>query len=184
MASRQGITTDDADGSAVAADENDPGLTRAQRIAAFRQRNLDGISNPGIRKTTLKAVHLLGTHEIAALFGDITAGLAFLVSGSAFETSSGLISSCYNQHGKSLLHLDLKPGNVLLTYDAASLTLVQESKVSQRQVELTIEFSPRAMLSDFGASKDMIQQSTNARTGITGTCVDLLKWVGDMLIDM
>ncbi|KAA1467177.1 kinase-like protein [Dentipellis sp. KUC8613] len=77
-----------------------------------------------------KAVHLLSAEEVKALFGDIVEGLAFL-------------------HDKSILHLDLKPGNVLLTWDEGKLV-------------------PRAMLSDFGTSRDMIH-STRARSGNTGT---------------
>jgi hypothetical protein len=52
-------------------------MTKAQRIAAFRARNRN---ESWKRLSTLKAVHLLSTEEILSLFGDVTAGLAFLVS--------------------------------------------------------------------------------------------------------
>ncbi|ETW76102.1 hypothetical protein HETIRDRAFT_53797 [Heterobasidion irregulare TC 32-1] len=77
-----------------------------------------------------KAVHLFSAEEVRGLFSDVVEGLAFL-------------------HDKSILHLDLKPGNVLLTWDEGKLI-------------------PRAMLSDFGTSRDMIH-STRARSGNTGT---------------
>ncbi|KAH7907633.1 kinase-like protein [Hygrophoropsis aurantiaca] len=77
-----------------------------------------------------KAVHLLSAEEVRSLFADVTEGLGFL-------------------HDKAILHLDLKPGNVLLTWDEGELI-------------------PRAMLSDFGTSRDMLQ-SNRARSGNTGT---------------
>ncbi|KAI8986914.1 kinase-like protein [Trametes punicea] len=76
-----------------------------------------------------KAVHLLSAEEVHGLFGDVVSGLAFL-------------------HDNSILHLDLKPGNVLLTWDEGRLV-------------------PRAMLSDFGTSQDMLNART--RSGNTGT---------------
>ncbi|TBU28501.1 kinase-like protein [Dichomitus squalens] len=76
-----------------------------------------------------KAVHLLSAEEVHDLFEDVVTGLAFL-------------------HEKSILHLDLKPGNVLLTWDEGRLV-------------------PRAMLSDFGTSQDMLNART--RSGNTGT---------------
>ncbi|RDB27537.1 putative serine/threonine-protein kinase iksA [Hypsizygus marmoreus] len=77
-----------------------------------------------------KAVHLLSAEEVKSLFQDVVEGLAFL-------------------HNKSILHLDLKPGNVLLTWDDGKLI-------------------PRAMLSDFGTSRDMLHNS-RTRSGNTGT---------------
>ncbi|TFK41747.1 kinase-like domain-containing protein [Crucibulum laeve] len=76
------------------------------------------------------AVHLLSAEEMKSLFKDVVEGLAFL-------------------HDKSILHLDLKPGNVLLTWDEGKLI-------------------PRAMLSDFGTSRDMVS-SSRTRSGNTGT---------------
>ncbi|KAJ7509442.1 kinase-like protein [Mycena galericulata] len=105
--------------------DNTPGpdqLSRSARIRAFR----DGQSQP----ETWTAVHLLSAEEVKSLFRDVVEGLAFL-------------------HDKSILHLDLKPGNVLLTYDEGKLI-------------------PRAMLSDFGTSRDMLQ-SSRSRSGNTGT---------------
>ncbi|EIN08699.1 kinase-like protein [Punctularia strigosozonata HHB-11173 SS5] len=78
---------------------------------------------------TWRAVHLLSAEETRSLFGDMVEGLSFL-------------------HDKSILHLDLKPGNVLLTWDDGKLI-------------------PRAMLSDFGTSRDMVTSSL--RSGNTGT---------------
>ncbi|KAF5383058.1 hypothetical protein D9615_004945 [Tricholomella constricta] len=116
--------------------------SRSARIRAFRQfqhaspaererirREMEGARERG-RSTTLKAVHLLGADEVKSLFQDVVGGLEFL-------------------HNKSILHLDLKPGNVLLTWDEGKLI-------------------PRAMLSDFGTSRDMLQSSRN-RSGNTGT---------------
>jgi len=75
------------------------------------------------------AVHLLSAEEVKALFTDVVGGLAFL-------------------HDRSILHLDLKPGNVLLTWEQGKLI-------------------PKAMLSDFGTSQDML--NSRARSGNTGT---------------
>ncbi|TCD62719.1 putative serine/threonine-protein kinase iks1 [Steccherinum ochraceum] len=82
-------------------------------------------NNPG----TWLAVHLLSAEEAKALFSDVVSGLAFL-------------------HDRSILHLDLKPGNVLLTWEQGKLV-------------------PTAMLSDFGTSQDML--NSRARSGNTGT---------------
>ncbi|KAG5636247.1 hypothetical protein H0H81_008650 [Sphagnurus paluster] len=116
--------------------------SRSARIRAFRQfqhaspaererirHQMQGARAKG-RATTLKAVHLLSAEEVKSLFEDVVAGLGFL-------------------HNKSILHLDLKPGNVLLTWDEGKLI-------------------PRAMLSDFGTSRDMLQ-SSRSRSGNTGT---------------
>ncbi|KAK7451000.1 putative serine/threonine-protein kinase iks1 [Stygiomarasmius scandens] len=88
-------------------------------------------------RTTWKPIHLLSPSEIRSLFGDIVEGLAFL-------------------HHKSILHLDLKPGNVLLTWDD------YDSRPSGCGPV------PRAMLSDFGTSRDMMTYGVG-RTGNTGT---------------
>lgn len=76
-------------------------------------------------------VHLLSAEEVKSLFQDVVQGLSFL-------------------HNKSILHLDLKPGNVLLTWDDGRMI-------------------PRAMLSDFGTSRDMINSGKAQRSGNTGT---------------
>lgn len=122
-------------------------LSRSARIRAFRQlqrappeererlrREMSySNSSPGnsndARTGNWVAVHLLSAEEVKGLFSDVVEGLAFL-------------------HDKSILHLDLKPGNVLLTWDEGRLI-------------------PRAMLSDFGTSQDML--NSRARSGNTGT---------------
>ncbi|KAI0795439.1 kinase-like domain-containing protein [Abortiporus biennis] len=120
-------------------------ISRGARIRAFRalQRaapeererlrremaiNANGVRS-GHRNGNWKAVHLLSAEEVKSLFSDVVEGLAFL-------------------HDHSILHLDLKPGNVLLTWDGGRLI-------------------PRAMLSDFGTSQDMLNSRT--RSGNTGT---------------
>ncbi|KAF9459711.1 kinase-like domain-containing protein [Collybia nuda] len=117
------------------------GHSRSARISAFRamqratpaerermKRELEGARARGQQSWT--AVHLLSAEEVKSLFKDVVEGLAFL-------------------HNKSILHLDLKPGNVLLTWDEGKLI-------------------PRAMLSDFGTSRDMVHNS-RIRSGNTGT---------------
>ncbi|RPD65593.1 kinase-like protein [Lentinus tigrinus ALCF2SS1-7] len=126
----------------------DQPYSRNARIRAFRalqrappeererlrhELGLNGNDGPsqGSRKAPgeWKPVHLFSAEEVHDLFQDVVAGLAFL-------------------HDKSILHLDLKPGNVLLTWDEGRLV-------------------PRAMLSDFGTSQDMLNART--RSGNTGT---------------
>ncbi|KAI0635230.1 kinase-like protein [Trametes polyzona] len=103
-----------------------------ERERLRREMGLNGNgaqTREGRRTPDWKAVHLLSAEEVQGLFSDVVAGLAFL-------------------HEKSILHLDLKPGNVLLTWDEGRLI-------------------PRAMLSDFGTSQDMLNART--RSGNTGT---------------
>ncbi|KAL7284149.1 hypothetical protein ACG7TL_001430 [Trametes sanguinea] len=109
-------------------------LHRAPPEERERLRHELGLGGPQLRDSRRapadwKAVHLLSAEEVHGLFGDVVSGLAFL-------------------HDKSILHLDLKPGNVLLTWDEGKLV-------------------PRAMLSDFGTSQDMLNART--RSGNTGT---------------
>lgn len=132
-------TTEDEDGQ--------PDIhSRSARIRAFRayqkaspeekehmkreMNEASGVRGSGGTGQSWKAVHLLGAEEVKSLFSDVVEGLAFL-------------------HEKSILHLDLKPGNVLLTWDEGKLI-------------------PRAMLSDFGTSRDMMHTS-RVRSGNTGT---------------
>ncbi|KAJ9116384.1 hypothetical protein QFC22_004825 [Naganishia vaughanmartiniae] len=82
------------------------------------------------KKSDARAVMLLGTGEIASLFGDVVNGLHYL-------------------HSNGILHLDLKCSNVLL---------------HNREGELI----PRAMISDFGTSEEMLHRNRD-RTGHTGT---------------
>jgi hypothetical protein len=122
--------------------------SRSARIRAFRaqqQAHKQNISRPSRPSASLKAVHLLSAEEIKSLFHDVTSGLAFLVRVPSHKRSAILTIP---KHEKSILHLDLKPGNVLLTWDEGKLI-------------------PRAMLSDFGTSQDMLNSRT--RSGNTGT---------------
>ncbi|TRM68347.1 kinase-like domain-containing protein [Schizophyllum amplum] len=118
-------------------------MSRAARIKAFRafqrappeereriQARM-GMGDRRRREAAWKAIHLLSAEEVKSLFGDVVEGLGFL-------------------HAKSILHLDLKPGNVLLTWDVGRII-------------------PRAMLSDFGTSRDMLNASSLSRSGNTGT---------------
>ncbi|KAH8984945.1 kinase-like protein [Lactarius akahatsu] len=111
--------------------------SRSARIRAFRAMQRAAPSEKSALRAKLSnnghswtAVHLLSTEEVLGIFGGVAAGLGFL-------------------HDKSILHLDLKPGNVLLTWDEGALI-------------------PRAMLSDFGTSRDMLQMP-RVRSGNTGT---------------
>ncbi|KAH9059610.1 kinase-like protein [Lactarius vividus] len=113
--------------------------SRSARIRAFRAMQRAAPSEKSALRAKLSnnghawtAVHLLSADEVLGIFGGVAAGLGFL-------------------HDKSILHLDLKPGNVLLTWDEGALI-------------------PRAMLSDFGTSRDMLQMP-RARSGNTGTSV-------------
>ncbi|KAG6840398.1 hypothetical protein C0991_006932 [Blastosporella zonata] len=87
--------------------------SRSARIRAFRQfqhaspderdriqREMAGAR--GSKRQSWKAVHLFSAEEVKCLFQDVAVGLDFL-------------------HNKSILHLDLKPGNVLLTWDEGKL---------------------------------------------------------------
>ncbi|EEB90738.1 hypothetical protein MPER_11017, partial [Moniliophthora perniciosa FA553] len=86
--------------------------SRAARIRAFRafqkaspeekERMRRMGAGGGSGSGTWSAVHLLSADEVKSLFKDVVEGLAFL-------------------HNKSILHLDLKPGNVLLTWDEGRL---------------------------------------------------------------
>ncbi|KAG7446714.1 kinase-like protein [Guyanagaster necrorhizus] len=106
--------------------------SRSARIRAYRafqhaspeekeqlRQHMNGQARQGTQTWT--AVHLLSPEEVKSIFTDVVEGLSFL-------------------HDKSILHLDLKPGNVLLTWDEGKLI-------------------PRAMLSDFGTSRDMVNTS-------------------------
>jgi serine/threonine protein kinase len=77
---------------------------------------------------TWTAVHLLSPEEVLGIFGGVAAGLGFLVrllSSSVFDDINSFYSGM--QHDKSILHLDLKPGNVLLTWDEGTLMSVYSS---------------------------------------------------------
>jgi len=83
--------------------------SRSARIRAFRAMQRAAPSEKQALRAKLNnnghtwtAVHLLSAEEVLSIFGGIAAGLGFL-------------------HDKSILHLDLKPGNVLLTWDEVTL---------------------------------------------------------------
>ncbi|EJD43284.1 kinase-like protein [Auricularia subglabra TFB-10046 SS5] len=103
---------------------NDADTSREARIARHRARTASSKS---------RAVHFLSAEEVRSLFTDVASGLGFL-------------------HERAILHLDLKPGNVLLTFEDGRLI-------------------PRALLSDFGTALDSLSStaSQRERTGNTGT---------------
>ena len=70
-------------------------------------------------------MHLMSAEEVKSLFGDIVEGLAFLVSFLVSLYPSSHLTLLLCQHDKSILHLDLKPGNVLLTWDDDRLMYVR-----------------------------------------------------------
>ncbi|KAJ4477160.1 kinase-like domain-containing protein [Lentinula aciculospora] len=104
-----------------------------ERIRKELQFQQSQSTNATGEQQTWTPVHLLSAEEVHSLFRDVVEGLAFL-------------------HDKSILHLDLKPGNVLLTWDDGGEKMI-----------------PRAMLSDFGTSRDMLASSLSNRSGNTGT---------------
>ncbi|WFD30241.1 putative serine/threonine-protein kinase iks1 [Malassezia sp. CBS 17886] len=126
---------DAGDAATPTREHGHPGMRdrHVQRLKAeFRQRRAS-ISRPG-RSLDLGShvgVHLLREDEIVLLLRDVTRGLAFL-------------------HGRGVLHLDIKPGNVLLHWDDDALL-------------------PTAMLSDFGSSLSLEASWARRRTGHTGT---------------
>lgn len=81
--------------------------------------------------STRTGIHFLREEEIIQLMIDVTQGLEFL-------------------HNRGVLHLDLKPGNVLLHWDDDALL-------------------PKALLSDFGSSHPVHENWVRKRTGHTGT---------------
>ena len=108
--------------------------SRSARIRAFRAfQRAGGAEGEREREREKKkrngewtAVHLLSADEVKGLFKDVVAGLGFLVSSSSFafvRREEHETDICFRlvQHDKSILHLDLKPGNVLLTWDEGKL---------------------------------------------------------------
>lgn len=109
---------------------------RQRRASRNDQRNWrphrpnGGLPNGGMSGSGV-GVHLLREEEIYSLLEDMTSGLGFL-------------------HDKGILHLDIKPANVLLHWDEDALI-------------------PRAMLSDFGSSLLLHDNWRRTRSGHTGT---------------
>ena len=104
---------------------------RANRTAAVSASHPSPPPPPFAQPDVEVGVHLLRLEEIYSLLSDMTSGLAFL-------------------HDRGILHLDLKPGNVLLHWDDDALL-------------------PRAMLSDFGSSLLLHDNWGRTRSGHTGT---------------
>lgn len=104
---------------------------RVERLKnEFRQRRADAMrTDAGVSSRI--GVHFLKEEEVVQLMMDIVRGLAFL-------------------HSHDVLHLDLKPGNVLLHWDDDALL-------------------PTAMLGDFGSSLHAQAKARTTRTGHTGT---------------
>jgi serine/threonine protein kinase len=74
------------------------------------------------------------------------------------------------QHANSILHLDLKCSNVLLHWEDGKLM-----SVSLRvKVIWKLIFSPKALLSDFGTSEEMLK-GKRERTGHTGTMAYMVR---------
>ena len=106
--------------------------SRSARIRAFRAMQRAVPSERSALRAKLTdnghswtAVHLLSAEEVLGIFGAITAGLGFLVRFSFLKKKKKKPLQCIDclrlQHDKSILHLDLKPGNVLLTWDEGAL---------------------------------------------------------------
>lgn len=111
-------------------------LSRSARIRAFRamqqaspeererlRREMNGDPS-GMPPTDWKAVHLLSAEEVKSLFQDVVEGLAFLVGLCVWLNDLNTERLVLLKHDKSILHLDLKPGNVLLTWDEGKLMCV------------------------------------------------------------
>ncbi|KAG8742745.1 putative serine/threonine-protein kinase iks1 [Ceratobasidium sp. 414] len=147
--------------------------TREARIRAFRAQG--GGAQPASdaarrearrRAREMKAVHLLSAEEIRSLFGDIVAGLAFLVS-AVSGVGRPLIRRA--QHESSFLHLDLKPGNVLLTLDEGELMCATPRNVRCNPASALRGADVMIRLSDFGTAQDALQSAARERSGNTGT---------------
>lgn len=166
-------------------------LSRSARIRAFRAYQFaspeekerlrgnwgadglpgtDGDNSGARRRGEWTAVHLLSANEVKSLFKDVVDGLRFLVLNFILFSSHVPLTFAFVQHSKSILHLDLKPGNVLLTWDEGKLMYVMSlSFICRLNLIRSRRFSPRAMLSDFGTSRDMLKRSRVQRSGNTGT---------------
>lgn len=122
---RQGKRAQSVDPFEPIDDENESGMqTRSSRIRAFKAAKQSptgsqtGVASRRLQNTA--AVHLLSSDEIRSYLGDIVAGLGFLVGAFVF-CSEVWILIALKKHDRSILHLDLKMGNVLLTNDEGRL---------------------------------------------------------------
>lgn len=160
-------------------DDDPSSLSPDQAKAAFRARRKSSSGNTRDRLRFAggggekRGVHLLGQDEVAGLLGGITRGLNYLVSSSLFHfTSLGplvssistsltflvLVSLTCLQHDHGILHLDLKPSNVLL--------MLEEG-----------EMIPRCLISDFGTSRMMFSPTRRgARSGATVCRFPAVPW--------
>ena len=113
-------------GSAHEDDSSSDIHSRSARIRAFRAMQRAAPSEASALRAKLNnnhawtAVHLLSAEEVLGIFGGVAAGLGFLVGLSSSQLDCTTLTIGV-QHDKSILHLDLKPGNVLLTWDEATL---------------------------------------------------------------
>lgn len=104
---------------------------RIERLKSeFRRRRASAARREHPRASCM-SIHFLREDEIIQLLRNITQGLEFL-------------------HEHNILHLDIKPGNVLLHWEDDALL-------------------PTAMISDFGSSLTVQQERMHHRTGNTGT---------------
>lgn len=104
---------------------------RIERLKSeFKQRRANATRREHLA-SSCTGIHFLREDEIVQLLRDITQGLEFL-------------------HQHNILHLDMKPGNVLLHWEDDALL-------------------PTAMISDFGSSLTVQQEWMHKRTGNTGT---------------
>ena len=131
-------------------------LPKAERIKAFKKRRMSKGGNT--KKEENRGVLLLGLEEIVKLFGDVVEGLAFLV---------GFGIGPYRCSHKAR-KLDLAPRFEMLK---CAVTLGRrQTHVSrcEESEEVGLISSPKAMISDFGTSEEMLRGKRD-RTGHTGT---------------